>query len=76
MTARGRYTKVRRSPSNRRDGRGRVKVQLFLANEMGSHTKGNVTRSFGIQDARVSEIAKWLEARLFAEMFDPFEKGA
>ena len=66
MTARGRYTKVRRSPSNRRDGRGKVKVQLFLANEMGSHTKGNVTRSFSVRDTRVSELARWLEERLFA----------
>lgn len=51
---------------NRKDARGKIRVQVILLDEARkAHTTGNITRSFTLYEARVSEVAAWLEEKLF-----------
>ena len=58
-------------PSRRKntaDAVGRVLVTVVLQNpETGSHTRGNIVRSFSLDETRVSVVADKLEAALKGE---------
>lgn len=53
---------------NVRDGVGTVQVRVILLADGGnSPQKGNISRTFSIKSARVSEVADFLERAAFGE---------
>ena len=51
---------------NKGDAKGTVRLQIVLIDEKRkAHRTGNITRSFTIHDVKVSEVAGWLEEKLF-----------
>ena len=56
--------------TNKKDETGKIRVIIYLIDEAtshNSHKKGNISRSFSVADAKVSEVADCIENALFGE---------
>jgi hypothetical protein len=51
----------------RKDEKGLVKIQVFLVDDDGGRIAGNLTRSFKIGDAKVSDVATAIETTVVAK---------
>jgi hypothetical protein len=55
------------NPRNKRDAFGDIRIVVYLCNEKGFHTKGNITRSFVVERQSVSKVFEAIERALLDE---------